>query len=182
MGKFNGLVVENNKFTEKEVDFVASLGKMLFLKKELIPEYEQIVIVKETGAIVDGAILDDNGKILGGVDDLDSVSVTRRPVEATHVATNLFFQSFGLGKQVEVLVSPEIANKIDEDKDYRKSFTLVNPHSNFWTNTRRSVGQNGQVRFTTSTGLKFHAEGVTLINAPQSGGQPKTENKPEQNK
>ncbi|MDG4983915.1 hypothetical protein OGZ51_07140 [Lactococcus lactis] len=159
----NPLTIDNNNLDEKIINFKALFGDLKYLKKEIIPEYEEVVTLKETGEILSNVTTDGRGHVIADSLEQDlqvrDVQVTRRPIAETHVATNMTLMASNLNKEVEIQVTPEVGNLINDEADYLKVIQFSGFKATRWTSTNRTVN-NGNVRFTSISDFKYHAASI----------------------
>jgi hypothetical protein len=153
----NPLKTNNDLFTEAEVDFSKTLGKLIYLDKREVPDYQNIVVNSETGEILAGAFVDDTGHIVeGSLPEGVQAEVRSRPIEGTLVAYDLIVEAEAFGNQVEITV-PASVNV--ESLVYNKEVQLIGLTARHWSRTTRQLN-NGRVTFSHTQGFKLRAEGI----------------------
>lgn len=101
----NGLKTNQDLFTEHEVDFEKTLGKLYFLSSETVPEFQSVVVDSETGSLISSALVDESGQVIDGtLPEGVNAEVRERPVEGTMAAQNLILESEVAGGQIEITV------------------------------------------------------------------------------
>lgn len=163
----NALKTNNDLFTETEVDFTATLGKLIYLDKKEVPEYQNIVINAETGEILTTAIVDEStGRVIPETVPEDVVAEVRsRPIEGTLTAYDLILEAEGFGNQIMITV-PSTAKV--EGLTYNKEVKLLGLTARHWSRTTRTV-VNGRTNYGHTQGFKLRAEDIEL---PKAGGKP----------
>lgn len=154
----NPLKTNNDLFTEAEIDFSKTLGKLIYLDKKEVPDYQNIVINSETGELLSGVLIDEGtGRILeGSVPEGIQAEVRSRPIEGTLVAYDLIVEAETFGNQVEITVPTDI--KV-ETLVYNKEVKLTGLTACHWSRSIRQVN-NGRVTFNHTQGFKLRAEGT----------------------
>lgn len=155
----NALKTKQDLFTEAEVDFDKTLGKLYYLDCEGIPEFQSVVVDRETGAIIPSALFDETGQVIEGSLEGISYEVRERPIEGTLSAQNLILESEAVGGQIEVTVPASV--KV-EKLVYNQEVQLQGVTARHWSrNTRRVF--NGNVSYAHQEGFKLRAESVNSM-------------------
>lgn len=154
----NALKTNQDLFTEAEVDFEKTLGRLLYLDLREVPEYQNIVLNSETGEVLPSVLIDETtGRIVeGSVPEGVQAEVRSRPIEGTLVAYDLILEAEGFGNQIEVTVPATIK---PEGLVYNKAVKLTGLSARHWSRTTRQVN-GGRVNFLHSQGFKLRAEGI----------------------
>lgn len=154
----NPLKTNQDLFTEAEIDFSKTLGKLLYLDVREVPDYQNIVINSETGEVLSSALVDDNtGRIIeGSVPENVQAEVRSRPIEGTLVAYDLILEAEGFGGQVEITIPA--TSKLDT-LVYNKEVKLTGLTARHWSRTTRQ-NNGARVTFSHTQGFKLRAEGI----------------------
>lgn len=145
-------------FTEHEIDFKKTLGKLIYLDKNEVPEYQSLVIHAETGEVLTGALVnEETGRLIeGSVPEGVPAEVRSRPVEGTCVAYDLILEAEAFGSQIVITVPATISV---ETLVYNREIQLLGLSARHWSRTTRQVN-NGRVTFSHTQGFKLRAEGL----------------------
>ena len=154
----NALKTNNDLFTEAEVDFVSTLGKLIYLDKKEVPDYQNIVINGETGEILMSAIVDEStGRVIPEtVPEGVTAEVRSRPIEGTLTAFDLILEAEDFGNQIEITV-PSTAKV--EGLTYNQEAKLLGLTARHWSRTTRNV-VNGRTNYGHTQGFKLRAEDI----------------------
>ncbi|MDR0298779.1 MAG: hypothetical protein LBI13_01640 [Streptococcaceae bacterium] len=159
----NSLKTNNDLFIEGEVDFEKTLGKLHYLDRKEVPDYQNLVINSETGEILSGVQLDENtGRIIEGtLPEGVEAEVRSRPIEGTLLAYDLIVEAEAFGNQVEITVP---ATTKVESLVYNQELHLLGLSARHWSRTTRQLN-NGRVNFSHTQGFKLRAEGIQEVKA-----------------
>ncbi len=156
----NGLKTNQDLFTENEVDFEKTLGKLHFLSSEAVPDFQSVVIDTETGNLIPSALVDENGQVIEGtLPEGVSAEIRERPVEGTISAHNLILESEAVGGQIDVTLPATV--KVSH-LTYNQEVSLQGLTARHWTRTTRRVFNNN-VSYGHQNGFKLRAENVTPV-------------------
>ncbi|MGX9818207.1 hypothetical protein [Lactococcus lactis] len=156
----NGLKTNQDLFTEHEVDFEKTLGKLYFLSSETVPEFQSVVVDSETGSLISSALVDESGQVIDGtLPEGVNAEVRERPVEGTMAAQNLILESEVAGGQIEITVPNTV--KVNS-LTYNQEIKLQGMTARHWTRTTRRMFNNN-VSYSHQNGFKLRAESILPV-------------------
>lgn len=156
----NGLKTNNDLFTETEIDFQKTLGKLYYLASEAVPDFQSVVVDSETGQVIAGAIIDESGQVIDGtLPEGVTAEVRERPVEGSFSAQKLMLESEALGAQIEVTLPATV--KVS-GLSYNQEIQLQGLTARHWTRNIRRVF-NGTISYGHQNGFKLRAEGILPV-------------------